>query len=117
MPGLAIPEAVPQGAVREDGEDLQLIDGPGRRGGGGSERAPERLRRIPGFATECTMEKGPGRIDPKEVDPVGAPGDSRRCLVHVHLPRRGGYRGWEATARRVRATVGGRRQRSRRAGE
>ena len=74
VPVRAIPVTVPELAVGEDREDLELVDIPRGCGGRGGEGAAEGLRFLPRVALADTMHKTPVRTDPEEVDPAGGPG-------------------------------------------
>src|SRR4029078_1442660 len=81
VPRGAVPEAVPELAVREDREDFQLVDAPRRYPRSPDRRPAERFRRLPRALDERRVQEIPIRPDPEAVDPALAPrnrGDPRR---------------------------------------
>ena len=108
MPGVAVPVAVPELAVVEDREDLELVDGPGGRGRRRGERPAERAPAPTSPGQEETVDERSCLIHREEVDPTVVPTRPRRSRsMHWHRPWREAYL-VEASVRR------GRRRRTRR---
>src|SRR5215207_2593972 len=80
MPALAVPVAVPELAIPEDGEHLEPVDSPRGDARRRRRRPAERLGLQPALTIEDGMEEIALRSDPEAVDPVLAPrhgGDAR----------------------------------------
>ena len=86
MPGDAVPVAVPELAVGEDREDLELVGCPGGRGRRRGERPAERFGLVPGAGREDTVDEAPIRVDPEQVDPAFAPGNGGDRSSNVRPP-------------------------------
>src|SRR4051812_46364189 len=73
MPADAVPVTVPELAVGEHREHLELIDRPGGDTGRRRRRPAERLGLGPGVAVARRVEQVAARADPEPVDPARAP--------------------------------------------